>query len=584
MSYDTEKLVLGRESLTIIEVDSGACSLTYSNSPCTASIPATGDQECFNRRATCQDPDNYTATTHTDRFCQPRTNLPKTINMIPSVEGKVARAPTSTTAGKGLGNRAVVKITLNDHAWPDRDVDPYVDNRSYNPDETGTYWGKWLARNPYFEGRELRVLTGYITTPFSLTNFETEYYDITNITGPTKGKVTITAKDVLTRTYEGKVKYPSQSTGELLTGIAIGATSATLTPTGIGNSEYPASGYVSFGKEACGFTRVNDALTLVRAQFGTTAEAYNAGDTVQLCATWTNENVQDVLEELLVTGAGIPSGYIPNGVGESWTIERETWMTDAEVTGILMQPESINKLIAELSECFMFDIWWDAPSQEIMIKALSPEPPGVTVNTLSDDYNLIADSVSTKKDSKQRTSEVRVHYNKTDFSEKNEVDQFASHYISTDPSSSGSTKYDSESIREIFCRWFADKGQAAKLAGRTIARFVDTPSIVSFIIDAKDDAKFSMAQRVELDTAHIQDFSGENLPSKFQITEIVEIEPGTKKRVKALTSSFSGRYWFIAPDGAPDFSAASEEEKNQMSFICYDTGVFLDGTEAYKII
>lgn len=587
MTYDSKKVELGREPITIIEIDSGACSLVYSNSPCTASIPATGDQECFNRRQTCQDPDNYTATTHTDRFCQPRANLPIGVNMIPSIVGEVARAPTTTTAGKGLGNRAVVKTTYNDHTWHDRDVDPYVNNRSYNPEDQGTYWGKWLARNPFFEGREYRVLTGFLPLAgdaFSFADFQTEYYDITDIAGPTNGKVTITAKDILTRTYSKKAQYPAASVGELLADITSGATSATLSPAGIGNSDYPASGTISIGKEAMSFTRAGDALTLTRATFGTEAKGHKEGDTVQICATWDTVNVLDVLEELLVTGAGIPASFIPNGGGENWTIERSLWMNSANVTGILMKPEPIDKIIAEHSECFMFDIWWAAVDQEVQVKALSPEPSGVTIETLSDDYHLLADSISIKKDSKQRVSEVRVYYNKGDFSQKNDTEEFGSLFVSVDPSASSSVKFGSENIREIFCRWFDDKGQAAKLAGRTTARFLNTPSIVSFLIDVKDDAKLSMAGRIELDTKHIQDFTGANLPSKFQVTKIKETKPGSQLQVTALTSSFDGRYWFIAPDGLSDYSAATAEERDRFAFVGYNTGVFLDGAESYKII
>lgn len=587
MSYDSEKLEFGREPITIAEIDSGACAEVYSVFPCTASIPTTGDQECFNRRKTCQDPDNYNATTHTDRFCQSRADLPVGVNMIPSIVGNVQRAPTTTTAGKGLGNRAVVKITFQDHAWHDRDVDPYVDNRAYIPDEQGTYWGKWLARNPFFETRELRVMTGFLPidgTPFSFSDFKTEYYDITDISGPTNGKVTITAKDALVRTYNRKVSYPVASPGELLADITDSATSATLTPTGVGNSDYAASGTASIGKEAMSFTRAGDVLTLTRATFGTEAKSHKAGDTVQECIVWSSVNVLDVLEELLVTGAGIPSGFIPNGVGESWTVERALWLSASNVTGILMKPEAIDKVIAELSECFMFDIWWSAEDQEIPVKALSPEPSGETINTLTDDVNLIADSVTIKKDSKQRVSEVMVYFNKTDFSAKNDPEEFGGQLLTVDPSSSGSTKYNSESRREIFCRWFDDKGLASQLAGRTIARFVDTPSIVSFVVDLKDDAKYEMAGRVTLDTRQIQGLSGENLPSNFQITKISEVKAGSQVKVEALTSSFSGRYWFIAPDTVTStFSTATEEEKIT-AFICYDTGLFLDGSEAYKII
>lgn len=582
MSYDTKKVELGREPIQIIELDLGYCANTFGVSPCTAS--AASGSECFNTRATCQDPDNYNAATKTYRFCQSRSNLPIGINMIPSVNKSVSRAPASTTGGKGLGSRAVVKATLNDHAWHDRDVDPYVDTRTYNPEELGTYWGKFLARNPYFENREMRVLTGYLDTPFSWSNFETEYYDIVDIAGPHKGAVTITGKDVLVRTYGNKAKYPAASTGKLLADITDVATSATLSPTGIGDLEYPASGTISIGKEAMAFTRSGDALTLTRAQWGTEAVSHSEGDSVQICKSWTDTNVLDVLEELLVTGAGIPSAYIPNGAGESWDIEKTSWLSASEVTGILMRPEPVDKIIGELSSVFLFDVWWSAKDQEIRVKALSPEPGGVTIQTLTDEYHIIKDSLTIKKDSKQRVSEVQVFYDKIDFSAKDEPTEFKSAYISTDPASTGSTMYGSNAIMTIYSRWFSKQEQAAQLAGRVLARFVDTPSIVSFEIDMKDDNSVDVASRVNIDTKHIQDFTGANLETTFQVTKITEKEVGSTLKIEGLSSSFSGRYWFISPDGIPDYSSANEDQKRSYAFICYDSGVFLDGEEAYKII
>jgi len=585
MGYDDKKIEFGREPLQVIELDLGYCSLTHGIAPCVAT--ETGDDKCYNTRATCNDPDNYDETTQTYRFCESRTNLPVGINMIPSIGGTISRAPTTTTAGKGLGSRATVKVTLNDHTWHDRDLDKYIADRTYDPESQGTYWGKFLARNPFFEAREMRVLTGYLPidgSAFSWDDFQTEYYDITDIAGPTNGKAIVSGKDILTRTYGSKAKYPLASPGELTADITSGATNATLEPAGIGNSDYPASGYISIGKEVSSFTRSGDVLTLTRAQWGTEAKAHKDGDTVQICASWDGDNVLDVLEELLVTGAGIPASYIPNGTGENWDDERSLWLSNSTVKGILIKPEPIDKVIAELSECFMFDIWWSLADQEIRIKALSPEPSGVTIETLTDDYNLIAGSVGIKKDSKQRVSEVQVFYNKINYAEKSEAEEFAALYTSIDPSASGSTQYGRESIRTIFCRWFDDKGQSAKLAGRTIARFRDTPSIVSFAVDVKDDAKYSLAQRVELDTAAIQSVAGANLPSKFQITKITQSQPGSTAKVEGLTSSFSGRYWFIAPDSViSTYSTATDEEKNT-AFICYDTGIFLDGTSAYKII
>ena len=538
---------------------------------------------CYNTRATCQDTANYSKTTKEYKFCQPRSSLPAGEAMFPVIEGGIRKSPTSTTGGAGLGKRAVVQIKLKDFPHHDRGVDPYVSNRTYTPYEQGTFWGKFIKRNPYYEGRTVKIYYGYIGDTFSWSDFEIQEYDIIDIAGPDNGTINITAKDVLVRTYERKSQYPAVSEGVLLSNITSGATSATLSPTGIGATDYPASGTLSIGKEAMTFTRSGDVLTLTRAQWGTTAAAHTAGDTVQICATWDGTtNIIDVLDELLVTGAGLPSGYIPT---TDWEAERDLWMISANVKGILMKPESIEKVIGELSQVFMFDIWWDATAQEVKIKALSPEPSGATVNTLTEGINIKQGSLRIDRKSADRYTEIRVYYGKLDYSEPDEPENFATGYISSDASRAGSDRYNSNSIKTIYSRWFDASANAAQLSGRLLARFADTPEIITFVLDQKDHGKLDMAGRVELDSWQFQDAAGANEARRFQVIEIDEgDQPGHDFRVKALTSSFVGRYFFIAPDATPDYSSASETEKDSYGFISLSTGLFSDGTTGHKII
>lgn len=582
MSYDTEKVKLGGEPLTVCRLTMDYCSLTAGVAPCTAT--QTGDLKCKNTRATCNDTPNYNKTTKQYLFCQPRSSLPKGVNMFPVIDGDVSKASTSTTAGSGLGKRAVVRVTLKDFPHHDRGVDPYWDERTYNAVEQGTFWGKWLTNNPYYEGRLFEVGHGYIGDTFSFNDFEWEKYDIIDIDGVKNKSVTITAKDVLVRTYDRKSQYPALSTGSLLADIAAGAATGTLTPTGIGNSEYPASGTLSIGKDVKTFTRSGDTLTFTaHGQWGTEDKAHKAGDTVQICATWDGTtNVIDVLDELLTTGAGLPSSYIPTA---DWTAEKDLWLSNANVKGILMKPESIEKVIGELSECFMFDIWWNSVNQQVDIKALSPEPSGATINTLTEGSDIKQGSLQIDRKSENRFTEIRVGYNKIDFSEKNEIEQFRSWQISADANRSGPDQYDGDSIKTIMCRWFDAQGNASQLAGRLLARFADTPETVTFKLDQKDHGKLEMAGRVEINSWQFQDQNGANEPRRFQVLEINEgREPGHEFMVKGLTSSFVGRYFFVAPDATPDYSSATESQKDSYGFISLSTGLFADGSQGHKII
>lgn len=588
MTYATEKDRIGKEPFTIIGLTLDKCSLTHGSGACTAT--ETGDDKCFNTRATCNDVANYTKTTQEYFYCEPRGNLPQGELMFPVIAGKVKEAATTVTGSKGLGSRGVVTVKLKDFPHHDRREDPYVDDRTYDPETRGTYWSKKLARSPYYEGRTLTVYHGYLTDPFNANNFTSQEYDITDIDGPTNGYVTVTGKDILVRTYEAKQKWPPLSSGKLSADIAISASTATLTPAGIGNSDYPASGHVAIGREVKAFTRSGDVLTFTaHGEYGTTNAAHSEGDVVQICVTFDDVNVVDALYEALTDGAGIPDAYIPyddgaTGTNENWDDEKEIWMSTFTLSGVIMKPEGVDSIIAEWSEQFMFDIWWDATLQEVKIKALSPEPPGVTIETLTDDYNLLADSVKVKRDYKQRFTEIQVWYDKLDHSEGNELENFSKAQIAADTTLSSSDLYGSASIKLIKSRWIDNAAQAVQLAGRLLNRYSETPKIIEFELLAKDDSKVDTAGRVKLDTHQIQDFTGQNDVLPFQVLSINPTDPGHSLKVRAITSSFSGKYWFIAPDATPNYSSASDLQKASYGFICYDTGVFLDGESAYKIL
>jgi len=586
MSHATSQQQLGKEPITVVVIQADTCALTFSVGACTASGAA--GTECYNTRNTCQDPDNYDKTTKDYTFCSSRANLPIGVDMIPCLDKIPPPAPASITGGKGLGNRAVITLTFNDFTHHDRGVDPYWQTRSIGGEESGTYWGKWLARNIYYEGRTVIVKTGYITSPWDWGEFESEYYDIDRIDGPVGGKVTLKAKDILTRTYARKARYPAASEGVLLNDITDVATSATLSPTGIGDTDYPASGEIAIGKEIMSFTRSGDVLTITRAQWGSEADSASADDSVQLCVSYSGINVVDALYDVLVNGANIPSSYIPydDGLpGDIWDDEKDLWLSAANVTGIITEPTPVENIVSEWTDHFMFDIWWDLVNQEIPIKALSPEPSGVSITEMTEDYNILRDSVKLKKDPSKRITTVIIRYNKINHAEGDDPENFSKTLVFTDPSAEGVDKYNESSIHEIKSKWFDAAAYASQYGGRQIARFLNTPTLIEFEVDAKDDANIELAGRVQVDTRKIQGVTGASKPTNFQITEIRPINDGDNIRVKGLISSFAGRYFFIAPDGTPDYSSATEAQKAAYGFIGESGGAnFSDGGSPYKII
>ena len=162
----------GRELLTVVELDQDSCSLTYGEGACTAALGVTSDRKCFNTRATCQDPEHYDRTIKTIRFCKIGQVLPN-VPCFPLLS-KTSIAPTEINPGGSgrssgpLGKRARVTLDFIDAPSSDIGIDPYVTEREYDPLGRGTFWSKWLSRNPFYNNRAIRVLEGYVGQGISM--------------------------------------------------------------------------------------------------------------------------------------------------------------------------------------------------------------------------------------------------------------------------------------------------------------------------------------------------------------------------------------------------------------------------------
>ena len=153
MSYDDAKKDFVKEKFWVIELDLDACNLVYGTLPCTAAVGVTGAQKCFNTADTCQDRANYDRGTKTYRYCTKRSPVPAGLDAIPSLKAAPSIGGAKIDPAGGLGVRGSISMNFIDHPSNDVGIDPYVNERAYIPYDTGTYWGKLRARNPFYNNR-----------------------------------------------------------------------------------------------------------------------------------------------------------------------------------------------------------------------------------------------------------------------------------------------------------------------------------------------------------------------------------------------------------------------------------------------
>ena len=514
MSYDNEKLEFGKEHINIVEIDLEYCENDYGIAPCTATGAA--GTECFNTFSNCQDLPNFVPEIKTYRFCEGRSPHPIGLQAIPSLTG-INISPAKIALSGGLGTRASVSLSFNDHPFSDIGVDKYVSGRSYIASERGSFWTKLRARNPNYQNGAVRVLSGYlINGKYDPANFITRNY-VLNSMDVSGGRARIVAKDPLKLASSNKALAPKANTGVIETSLSVGAGHLILLPAGIGAAEYATAGFISLRNEVLEFTRVGtnpDRLDLTRAQKNTVATTHEAGETVQQCLDYSGQTrgkLDFIINDLLTNFAFVDPAFINTN---EWAAEIAEFLSGL-ADGIVTKPFDVFKLLQELSESFPHYLWWNEKTQKIELTALKPPPP---LNAPLDmDKNIVAGSFTTKDRPDMRTSTIFVNFGMFDQTKKlNDIHNYRQSYTRVDAHSIAT--YGSSEVRVVNSRWINDnnKAQAVVLATLYGRRFSDIPREISFDLEAKDSNVW-IGQTKAINHFDIADETGSPKDTNFQI-------------------------------------------------------------------
>jgi len=576
----------GRIPVVVVEIDQEVCSRTYGVAPCTASVPATGATKCYNTRASCQDAANYaaSATPLTLKFCQPHADIPAGENLIPNVKS-VSTSPTRINIGgrqgrdKPLGRRAECTISLIDHPHSDNLVDPYLADRTWNPLERGTFWAKWLKRNPYHNNWAIRVREGYAGQ--ALSEMQVRNYIVDKIDGPdSRGNVSIKGIDVLRLADNDKAQCPALSKGKLL--AAITAADITLTITGGSLAEYTAysTNAVRIEKEIIRYNSAVDSggdvvlSGLTRGSDGTEAKAHDADDTVQACVEFSAQAPWLVAKTLLETFASVPAAWIPY---TDWTAEADVWLSGMTVTRLLSEPIGVTDLLGELCEQCTFYLWWDERIQQIKFRAVRPATG--TIPLITEDGHLLQNSASIKSAPEQRASEIWVSYLQRNAAEK-VTDR--DNYRRTNARIDSVNFYGERRVYEVFSPWLTTQANVDMLTFRLLSRYRNPPRYAHFTLDAKDRS-LGCGDVFDLEYRGFNDFTGKTETVRYQAISAHESPPGEAIKIEAQKFDFDIGVkfgWWMAAT-APLYSAATDAEKATGIWWSEADGRMPDGTDGY---
>lgn len=572
---------VGREPVQVFELDWEFCDNTYGTAPCVASVGVTGTRKCFNTRFDCQDPQNFTSSTRTFRFCE-AINRASELTAIPAIVNVQRQAAEITE--DVLGTRGRLIITLQDFPWSDRypggaDLDKYIADRSYNPEDQGTFWRKFIARFPNYAGRACRLKTGYMADPFTFDDFKTRYYIMERIEGPDSNNlVRIIAKDTLKLADNNRALAPVPSTGRVATALTAGGLSLML---GSGEgAQYGSSGRVRVGDEIIEFnSRSTDTLTdLERGQNNTTAVAHSVGEAVQLCLEYTNQTPDLIAADLLENYANVPAAQLDTA---QWATEAADWFPTYFLSTLITEPTGVRDLLEEMSGG-MAKFYWDDTAQAVKMKAVRPAQAS-EVTALTDD-DLVDDFVQVDRLAEERLTRVYVKYDQIDpTKEKDENANYNTRFLFVNADAESPELYGDKRQKTYVNRFMklANESAVSEVASRQLSRNKNERLEVMFVVDASQDLQ--LGDFLQLTIRDIEDATGSDDSVNFMITSIQENKTGHSWKIKAVSLGFDGRYANIMDNLANDFSSATDTEKDTGGYITADTGYMADGTEGYLI-
>lgn len=594
---------VGREPIQIFEIEQPSCSNTYGVAPCTAT--GAEGRQCFNTRATCQDTANYNqdsrifwrfthaSSTRVIDTYESGDGFVKTPS-IPSLKS-ISTVPTKINAGGAsddlsvLGRRASVKISINDHQYDDSFADKYVDTRLYNAFESGTFWGKWLKRNPYYTSLKCKVYEGYVGE--TLGEMQTKTYIVEAISGPNSGgSVSITAKDPLSLADDKRAMSPQTSDLELVNSIGSGTTTG-ITLIGsesdlskeMGNTG--ALKYIRIDDEIMsytGYTVASDQFTLTgvtRGVLNTDHATHDAEESAQRVVRYESMYSWKIARDQILSYSTVPSDYIDDA---AWDAEGNLWLTPFQFTGTIAEPTPVVDILEELTRDSMFYLWWDERDQLIKMRALSPVSGQIV--GIDSDTNIINGSFSLTAKPSERVSRVAIYYNQKDpTQDADEISNYSNVRITVDGEAESEFLFGDVRSSSIFSRWMVSESQALQIGTRRLAAFATTPEYMQITLDAKDRSIWT-ADVIEVTVPQVQDEFGQPESGLWQVIAAEEIQYGDKIRYDLRRFTFQiARPAFWTADDQVRYEDASEADKQTLNaWWSDDDGLMLNGDDGYR--
>ncbi len=520
----------------------------------------------------------------TRRFCADTAPQVWSLDAIPCLR-EVRIETARLELGESLGAFGQVTLSLADFADDDRIEDPYFTERpprsaGPGPGLRGSYFATLLARNPYVQGRALRVITRDVAHPER--GEEVRHYLVRSLTRNAKGAWTLVGVSPLQLLNLRQAKVPKALGWRLAADLASTATTATLEAGSVAapaSATEPIAGLLRLGDELAAFTRAGLALTLVRGQFATAPADHEAGTPAQPVLQLQDATIPAILRTLLIDQAGIDAGFIPL---TEWEQETAAWLAQYRLSPLpIVEPLAVTDLINELCLQVGLILWYDERRRILRLQALRPVPTH-RVTTLRDD-DLIGE-LGIATDLAKRISQVELFFaRRSPLGAGDEPAGYRRRLLGESRGTS-SAEHGGPAPLVIRSRWFASSDDllAARTAATLLSQRVDGRTTYTITVSQRH-AHLDLGDVVRLITRDLVDATGAPAPTYAFVIGRTPDRTGATIALTAERFPLVTRYAYAMPAGAEPYATTPEDLREPGWFLSATNGKMPDGTSGYAL-
>lgn len=334
------------------------------------------DGSCRGFSQTCSDPASYDANVfRVIKHC----SAPRVAGslFLPGLHHQaIDYESAEADVGESIGSPAKLKFKLQDFVGGDDVIVPYTNRRS----QSGTFWGRTLARNPYTSGRKVIYRAGLRDSGTYGTPDYIERHFVIDSMGLSDGNLNCSCLDPLILTEEKKAKMPVVSPAQLSAGIT--GTPASFSYVNAPDYYFGVMGatiYVRIDSEVIRCTVGGPKLlTVVTRGYRSEAKDHSAGATVQDCVRFAGTHVIDAIVFALQNYTEIPASYI----GDYAAVKALIPTVDLD-EAIISKPQPVGEFISSMIKLGNLIFYFDESLLQIVINyipELSIQPININEN------------------------------------------------------------------------------------------------------------------------------------------------------------------------------------------------------------